>query len=69
MRRPEEPANRFFCVGIRPEDVRPDPAGLFAGEITMTEPLGVETLLHVKMGEQTIVSTCPASQRCAAGTT
>ena len=48
-----------FILGIRPEDVRPDPAGLFAGEITMTEPLGVETLLHIKIGEQTIVSTVP----------
>jgi multiple sugar transport system ATP-binding protein len=48
-----------FILGIRPEDVRPDPLGLFAGEITMTEPLGVETLLHIKIGEQTIVSTVP----------
>ena len=48
-----------FILGIRPEDVRPDPAGLFAGEIALTEPLGVETLLHIKIGEQTIVSTVP----------
>ena len=48
-----------FILGIRPEDVRPDPAGLFAGEVTLTEPLGVETLLHIKIGEQTIVSTVP----------
>jgi multiple sugar transport system ATP-binding protein len=48
-----------FILGIRPEDVRPDPDGHFAGEITMTEPLGVETLLHIKIGEQTNVSTVP----------
>lgn len=48
-----------FILGIRPEDVRPDPAGLFAGEVALTEPLGVETLVHIKIGEQTIVSTVP----------
>jgi multiple sugar transport system ATP-binding protein len=48
-----------FILGIRPEDVRPDSAGLFAGEVALTEPLGVETLIHIKIGEQTIVSTVP----------
>ena len=48
-----------FILGIRPEDVRPDPTGLFAGEIALTEPLGVETLVHIKIGEQTVVSTVP----------
>jgi len=48
-----------FILGVRPEDVRPDPNGIFAGEIALTEPLGVETLLHIRTGEQTIVSTVP----------
>ena len=48
-----------FILGIRPEDVRPDPAGLFAGEVALIEPLGVETLVHIKIGEQTVVSTVP----------
>ncbi len=48
-----------LILGIRPEDVHPDPAGLFAGEIALTEPLGVETLLHIKIGRQTLVSTVP----------
>ncbi len=48
-----------FILGVRPEDVRPDPAGLFAGEIVLTEPLGVETLLHIKIGGQMVVSTVP----------
>jgi multiple sugar transport system ATP-binding protein len=48
-----------FILGIRPEDVRPDSAGLFAGEVALTEPLGVETLIHIRIGEQTIVSTVP----------
>ncbi len=56
-----DPANLpcEFILGIRPEDVRPDPAGLFAGEIALTEPLGVETLLHIRIGRQTLVSTVP----------
>ena len=48
-----------FVLGIRPEDVRPDPEGLFGGDIALVEPLGVETLLHIKIGEQTMVSTVP----------
>jgi len=48
-----------FILGIRPEDVRPDPVGLFAGEISLVEPLGVETLLHIKIGKQSLVSTVP----------
>jgi multiple sugar transport system ATP-binding protein len=48
-----------FILGIRPEDIRPDPGGLFAGEITLTEPLGVETLVHIKIGDQMLVSTVP----------
>lgn len=50
---------QHFILGVRPEDVVPDPAGLFAGEIALAEPLGVETLIHIKIGEQMIVSTVP----------
>ncbi len=46
-----------FILGVRPEDVRLDPTGMFVGEIVLIEPLGVETLLHIKNGEQVIVST------------
>jgi ABC-type sugar transport system ATPase subunit len=45
-----------LLVGIRPEDVRPDPHGPFAGEVMLTEPLGVETIVHIKSGEQTLLS-------------
>ncbi len=49
------PAN--FILGIRPEDVQPDPDGNFSGLVTLIEPLGVETILHIKVGEQTLLST------------
>lgn len=48
-----------FILGVRPEDVRLDPAGMCAGEIVLIEPLGVETLVHIKSGGQVIVSTVP----------
>jgi multiple sugar transport system ATP-binding protein len=53
------PANQaspeHLLVGIRPEDVKPG-AGEYQGTIQLIEPLGVETILHIKTGEQTILS-------------
>ena len=48
-----------FTLGVRPEDVRPEPEGDFPGEIALIEPLGVETILHIKLGEQTLLSLIP----------
>ncbi len=46
-------------LGIRPEDIKPDPAGLFTGVVALTEPLGVETIVHIKVGSLTLVSLLP----------
>ena len=46
-------------LGIRPEDVRLDPQGQFSGQIVLREPLGVETILHIRLGEQTLLSLIP----------
>jgi multiple sugar transport system ATP-binding protein len=43
-------------LGIRPEDIVPDPNGEFSGEIILIEPLGVETIVHIKSGSQTLLS-------------
>jgi ABC-type sugar transport system ATPase subunit len=48
-----------FILGVRPEDVRLQSDGVFGGEVVLTEPLGVETLVHIKAGEQTLVCTVP----------
>jgi multiple sugar transport system ATP-binding protein len=48
-----------FLLGVRPEDVRLQQQGEFVGEITLTEPLGVETIVHIKTGEQTLLSLAP----------
>jgi multiple sugar transport system ATP-binding protein len=46
-------------LGIRPEDVDLDPDGIFNGQVVLTEPLGVETVIHIRSGEQTLVSLMP----------
>ncbi len=50
-------------IGIRPEDILPAEDGQFSGEIKLTEPLGVETVLHIRSGEQTLLSLIPGISR------
>ncbi len=45
-----------FTVGIRPEDVAVSDTGEFAGEIGLVEPLGAETIVHIKCGNGEVVS-------------
>jgi multiple sugar transport system ATP-binding protein len=54
---PTEKLPAQFMLGVRPEDVNPDPDGDFEGEVALIEPLGVETILHIKSGTQSILST------------
>ena len=48
-----------ILLGIRPEDIDIEPDGNFSGQVALTEPLGVETVVHVRSGEQTLVSLIP----------
>jgi multiple sugar transport system ATP-binding protein len=48
-----------FTLGVRPEDVQPHSDGQFPGQVTLIEPLGVETILHIKTGEQILLSLMP----------
>jgi multiple sugar transport system ATP-binding protein len=48
-----------FTLGVRPEDVHPGSQGAYTGTVALIEPLGVETVLHIKAGDQTLVSTVP----------
>lgn len=45
-----------FELGVRPENVLLNPEGEFTGEIKLLEPLGVETVVHIKNGENEITS-------------
>lgn len=56
-----------FLLGIRPEDIVPHPEGRFAGEVALTEPLGVETIIHIKSGEQTLLSLVPGMTQLRIG--
>jgi multiple sugar transport system ATP-binding protein len=48
-----------FTLGVRPEDVRLDASGAYSGTVALTEPLGVETILHIRSGDQTLLSIIP----------
>lgn len=43
-------------VGIRPENVLITSSGKYKGEVILTEPLGAETVIHIKCGKGEIVS-------------
>ena len=45
-----------FTLGVRPEDIQPDPAGEYTATATLIEPLGVETVIHLQTGEQVFIS-------------
>jgi multiple sugar transport system ATP-binding protein len=48
-----------FTLGIRPEDIQPSGEGEFSGKVVLVEPLGLETVIHIQVGEQTILSLVP----------
>lgn len=50
-----------FMVGIRPEDIRLDGNGQFSGRVALTEPLGVETIVHIRCGSLTLLSVVPGT--------
>lgn len=48
-----------FLLGIRPEDIQLGNDGQYGGRVVLTEPLGVETIVHIQAGEQTLLSLVP----------
>ncbi|RVV97564.1 sn-glycerol-3-phosphate ABC transporter ATP-binding protein UgpC [Mesobaculum littorinae] len=58
---------RPVLLGVRPQDLHVGQAaaagGLtLAGPVTAVEPLGPETLVHFRVGEETVIGTAPATQ-------
>lgn len=45
-----------FTIGFRPEDVQIAPDGDFSGRVTLIEPLGAETVVHLKSGNRDVLS-------------
>ena len=50
-------ATSSLILGIRPEDLRPRDGGQFVGEVVLVEPLGAETVIYVRAGDKTLIST------------
>lgn len=50
-----------LIVGIRPEDINLSSDGKFTGQVALTETLGVETIVHIRSGEQTLLSIVPGT--------
>jgi len=48
-----------FQMGIRPENIKPDPDGKLSGQLILTEPLGAETILHIQSGQSVLLSLVP----------
>ena len=46
-----------LLLGIRPEDVVIGPDGAHRGKVILTEPLGVETIIHLQVGDQVLHAT------------
>lgn len=57
---PTRDAPDEILIGIRPEDVTLG-RGDYRGKLLLTEPLGVETILHIQSGEQTLTSIVPGT--------
>ncbi|MBE2181813.1 MAG: ABC transporter ATP-binding protein [Anaerolineae bacterium] len=66
---PNENLPNELLLGVRPEDVRLTSDGQFAGVIALIEPLGVETIVHIRNGEQTLLSTIPGNAKVTIGET
>ncbi|MFB2531519.1 sn-glycerol-3-phosphate import ATP-binding protein UgpC [Paracoccus sp. p4-l81] len=59
---PGIPAPRGAVIGIRPEDLRPDPAGDIALNVTAVEELGASRLVHGQLGAHPVTVTLPAGE-------
>lgn len=56
-----------LLLGVRPEDVVLSQEGEFVAEIALIEPLGVETVLHLRTGDRTLLSTLSGMTRYQLG--
>ncbi len=56
-----------LMVGIRPEDIQLQPSGTFKAKVKLTEPLGVETIVHLQNGDNTLLSIIPGTEHVGVG--
>ncbi len=61
---PAEPAlPERLQLGVRPEDIAIRPDGRFRGKVILSEPLGVETVVHLQTGDATLLAVTPGTGR------
>jgi multiple sugar transport system ATP-binding protein len=58
-----------LLLGVRPEDVRMHAEGAHEGSVVLIEPLGVETIVHIRSGERTLLSVIAGTSSAAIGQT
>jgi multiple sugar transport system ATP-binding protein len=63
----QTPLPKELTLGIRPEDVEIRPDGDFNGTVLLTEPLGVETIVHIRCGDDALLSVVPGTQQIRVG--
>jgi multiple sugar transport system ATP-binding protein len=56
-----------ITVGVRPEDIQLQADGAFKAKVRLTEPLGVETIVHLQNGESTLLSIIPGTEHVGVG--
>jgi multiple sugar transport system ATP-binding protein len=54
-------------IGVRPEDIQLEPNGAFKAKVRLTEPLGVETIVHLQNGESTLLAIIPGTEHVGVG--
>lgn len=68
-------AGQDLLVGVRPQDLvvlgadAPAPDLALEGKVSVVEPLGSETFVHVEIGERTLMASAPPKAAPAAGAT
>lgn len=56
---PDSELPESLQLGVRPEDVQIASDGEYAGEISLIEPLGMETVVYIQAGDQTLTGSIP----------
>ncbi len=56
-----------ITIGVRPEDIEIRPDGSFKGQVLLTEPLGVETIVHINSGDDKLLSIIPGTEHISVG--
>lgn len=60
-------ANGKYVFGIRPEDIYPDPEGIFTGEVEVVETLGNEKIIYIDFKGTSMAARCKPTTEAEPG--